>query len=109
MARMIALIDENAVLIGRNEAPSDEEWQKAKPHVRFENGFDNALMRYRLVQWRPDKWRFEPIVHVKDDAQENLATEIRIVPVLARIVGGAPQSGDDHALAEYLRTFDGAI
>lgn len=109
MSRTIAILDSAAVLTGRIEAPTDEEWENAPPHLRFESGFDNALKRYRLVQWKPGKWRFEPIVHAKDGGEENVKSEIRIVPILARIAAGCPRPGDTGALAEYLRTFDGAI
>lgn len=69
--RMIASLDKDGVLIGRVVDPTDAQWEAAAPHCRFPNGFDNALNRYALVQWRPGRWRFEPLFHKKERAAEN--------------------------------------
>ena len=110
-ARAIAILDADGVLIGRLDDPSEAEWSKARPECRFPGGFDNALHRYRLVMWRPDRWRFEPVTHAKDAAEENLAQTPEFLAPLARAViavtSGRPASPDDVAkLIHFLKTFD---
>ena len=110
-SRALAVLDADGVLIGRVDNPSDAEWDKAKPECRFVNGFDNALHRYRLVMWRPDRWRFEPVMHAKDAAEENLEGSPKILAPLARAVialasAQTPAAGDVGKLVDYLKTFD---
>lgn len=110
-SRALAVLDADGVLIGRVDNPSDAEWDKAKPECRFLNGFDNALHRYRLVMWRPDRWRFEPVTHAKDAADENLEGSPKILAPLARAVialasAQTPAAGDVGKLVDYLKTFD---
>jgi len=110
-ARAIAVLDADGVLIGRLDDPSEAEWNKARPECRFPGGFDNALHRYRLVMWRPDRWRFEPVMHAKDVAEENLEASPKILAPLVRAVlalasAQAPAAGDVAKLADYLKTFD---
>lgn len=71
MGRMLAILDADNVLVGRNDSPTDEEWAKAPAKLRFETGFDNAVKRYRLVEWKKGSWRFEAIAHGKDVGSEN--------------------------------------
>ena len=109
--RALAVLDADGVLIGRVDNPSDAEWDKAKPECRFVNGFDNALHRYRLVMWRPDRWRFEPVMHAKDAAEENLEGSPKILAPLARAVialasAQTPAAGDVGKLVDFLKTFD---
>lgn len=110
-SRAIAVLDADGVLIGRVDNPSDAEWNKAKPECRFPSGFDNALHRYRLVMWRPDRWRFEPVTHAKDAADENLEGSPRILAPLARAVlafagGENPSIADLNKIGAFLKTFD---
>lgn len=110
-ARALAVLDDDGVLIGRVDNPSDAEWTKARPECRFVNGFDNALHRYRLVMWKPDRWRFEAVMHPKDDASENLERDAQILAPLARAVialadGKNPSLVDLDKLVGYLKTFD---
>lgn len=112
--RMIAKIDMDNILVGRVVAPSDAEWDAAAPELRFPNGFDNALHRYRLVEHAPDKWRFEPIIHAKDAPKENHDAVAPIVSPLARIVlalatNQAMRQDDIDKVAAFLGTFDGAV
>lgn len=109
--RAIAVVDAEGVLIGRVDGPTEEQWAKAKPECRFPTGFDNALHRYRLVMWRPDRWRFEPVTHAKDAAEENLEGSPKILAPLARAVvalasAQTPAAGDVGKLVDYLKTFD---
>lgn len=110
-SRALAVLDADGVLIGRVDNPSDAEWDKAKPECRFVSGFDNALHRYRLVMWRPDRWRFEPVMHAKDAAEENLEGSPKILAPLARIVTALATQRtflktDLDKLVDYLKSFD---
>lgn len=110
-ARALAVLDDDGVLIGRVDNPTDAQWTKARPECRFVNGFDNALHRYRLVMWKPDRWRFEAIMHPKDDAAENLERDVQILAPLTRAVialagGKKPGALDLDKLVGYLKTFD---
>jgi len=110
-SRALAIVDADGVLIGRVDNPTDAEWSKARPECRFPNGFDNALHRYRLVMWRPDRWRFEPVIHAKDSAEENLEGSPKVLAPLARAVialasAQTPAAGDVGKLVDYLKTFD---
>jgi hypothetical protein len=109
--RVIAILNAEGVLIGRIDGPTDAEWEKATPERRFVNGFDNALHRYRLAEWKPGRWRFEAVVHEKDQALENLGNDPQILAPLARAVialasGQTPAGGDVGKLVDYLKTFD---
>lgn len=109
--RVIAILNADGVLIGRIDGPTDAQWEKARPECRFANGFDNALHRYRLVHWAPDRWRFEPIAHAKDAADENLEASPKIIAPLARAVvalasAQTPAAGDVGKLVDYLKSFD---
>ena len=110
-SRAIAIVDADGVLVGRLDNPSDAEWDKARPECRFPNGFDNALHRYRLLMWRPDRWRFDPITHAKDAAAENLEGSPKILAPLARAVlafagGENPSIADLNKIGAFLKTFD---
>lgn len=110
-ARALAVLDDDGVLIGRVDNPTDAQWTKARPECRFVNGFDNALHRYRLVMWKPDRWRFEAVTHPKDDAAENLERDAQILAPLTRAVialagGKKPGALDLDKLVGYLKTFD---
>lgn len=110
-ARALAVLNADGVLVGRVDNPTDEQWTKARPECRFVNGFDNALHRYRLAQWKPDRWRFESVTHPKDAAAENIADAPQILAPLARSVialasGQTPAAGDVGKLVDYLKTFD---
>lgn len=110
-ARALAVLDADGVLIGRVDNPSDAEWTKARPECRFVNGFDNALHRYRLVMWKPDRWRFEAVTHAKDQGAENLEDAPQILAPLARAViaiaaGKKPGALDLEKVSSYLKTFD---
>lgn len=110
-ARALAVLDDDGVLIGRVDNPTDAQWTKARPECRFVNGFDNALHRYRLVEWKPERFRFEPVVHEKDQAKENSELLAPIVAPLARVVlalaKNKPTRKDDlDELVSYLKTFD---
>lgn len=112
MTRMLAVVDPTGLLIARVGNPTDDEWDAAAPHTRFENGFDNALKRYRLVQHAPKRWRFEPVAHLKDESGENEAADIKFPrAALSRCVlalangAGAPPS-DIAAVASWLGSFD---
>lgn len=100
---------EGGVLVGFETVTDELLWVQSATRFPVPNGCDLALKRYKLVEWRPGKWRFDPINHRKDVGAENLTAEIRIVPVLARIVAGAPRADDASLLAEYMSTFDGAM
>ena len=109
--RVIAILNADAVLVGRVDSPSEVEWNKAPPELRFPNGFDNALHRYRLVQWAPGRFRFEPIAHAKDTAEENHEGSPKILAPLARAVvalasAQTPAAGDVGKLVDYLKSFD---
>lgn len=110
-ARALAVLDDDGVLIGRVDNPTDAQWTKARPECRFVNGFDNALHRYRLVEWKPERFRFEPVVHEKDQAKENSELLAPIVAPLTRVVlalaKNKPTRKDDlDELVSYLKTFD---
>jgi hypothetical protein len=110
-ARALAVLDAEGVLIGRVDNPTNEQWTKARPECRFVNGFDNAFRRYRLVMWQPDRWRFEPVTHAKDAAEENLEASPKILAPLARAViaiasAQTPAASDVGKLVDYLKTFD---
>ena len=109
--RVIAILDADGVLVGRVENPSDAEWSKARPECRWANGFDNALHRYKLAEWAPGRWRFEPIAHAKDAAGENLEGSPKILAPLARAVvalasGQTPTTSDLGKLVDFLKSFD---
>ena len=109
--RALAVLDADGVLVGRVDNPTDAEWDKAKPECRFLNGFDNALHRYRLAQWKPGRWRFEAITHEKDRADENLEGSPKILAPLARAVvalasAQTPAAGDVGKLVDFLKSFD---
>jgi hypothetical protein len=109
--RVIAILNAEGVLIGRIDGPTDAEWEKAKPERRFVNGFDNALHRYRLAEWKPGRWRFEAVVHEKDQALENLENAPQVLAPLARAVIAlaseqTPAGSDVGKLVDYLKTFD---
>jgi len=109
--RAIAILDDDGVLVGRVDGPTDAEWNKAPPERRFVNGFDNAPNRYKLAEWKPGRFRFEPIVHEKDQAAENSELLAPIVAPLTRVVlalaKNKPTRKDDlDELASYLKTFD---
>lgn len=109
--RAIAILDADGVLVGRIDGPSDEQWTKAKPECRFINGFDNAARRYRLAEWKPGRWRFEPVTHAKDQPAENVENAPQILAPLARAViaiasAQTPAASDVGKLVDYLKTFD---
>jgi hypothetical protein len=110
-ARALAIVDADGVLIGRIDDPTDEQWTKARPECRFVAGFDNAVRRYRLAEWGPGRWRFEPIAHAKDQGAENLENAPQILAPLARAViaiasAQTPAASDVGKLVDYLQTFD---
>lgn len=111
--RQIAILAEDGTLIGRIAAPASVEWDAYPIQCRFENGFDNALGRYRLIEHEPGRWRFEPINHARDAAKENEAVFAQIAGPLARIVWGlardrvAIRAEDVDALAEFINSSDG--
>lgn len=109
--RVIAILDDDGVLVGRVDGPTDAEWNKAPPELRFVNGFDNALHRYRLVEWKPGRFRFEPVVHEMDQAKENSQLLAPIVAPLTRVVlalamNKPTRKNDLDELVAYLKTFD---
>ena len=109
--KAIAIVNAEGVLIGRIDGPTAAEWEKAKPECRFPNGFDNALHRYRLAEWKPGRFRFEAVAHAKDNASENLDDAPQILAPLARAVialasAQTPAAGDVGKLVDYLKTFD---
>ena len=109
--RVLAIVDGSGVLVGRKDNPTDQEWDEAPDRLRFPNGFDNALNRYKLAEYEPGRWRFDPIPHDRDKAAENAKAEASILAPLARVVFAlstkAPTRQDDlDALAAYLSTFD---
>ena len=104
--RAIALLDKDYVLVGRVDNPSDADWEAASEAVKFPNGFDNALHRYKLVKHHGDKWRFEPISHAKDEAAENSAGSKAIMAPLVRCVMGRGVPGDAEKLEAFLSSFD---
>lgn len=109
--RAIALIDADGVLIGKIQGPTDAEWNKAPAECRFPNGFDNALHRYQLTEWKPGRFRFEPITHAKDTAAENAEGSPKILAPIARAVvalasAQTPAAGDVGKLVDFLKSFD---
>lgn len=84
--RVIAILNADGVLVGRINNPTDDEWKEAPPRFRFVNGFDNALHRYKLAEWKPGRFRFEAIVHAKDTAEENLEGSPKILAPIARML-----------------------
>ena len=113
-SRMLAVTDGDGVLIDRVSSPTDAQWNASAKELRFEHGFDNALHRYRLVEFKPDRFRFEPVGHPKDEAKENHELIAPIVGPLARIVlalgTNKPVRQDDlDKVAAFLNTFDGAL
>ena len=111
--RVLAVFDSEGVLVGRNGMPTDEEWDAAPARCRFPHGFDNAVGRYKVVEYEPGRWRFEPIVHARDEKKENIELLAPIVGPLARVVfalstKGPTRQEDIDALAAFLTTFDGA-
>lgn len=116
MPRMLAVVDKDMVLVDRISSPTQEQWDAAPEHTRFEHGFDNRLKAYRLVEWKPGRWRFEPIVHEKDKGRENPALHGDTFPVgaIARVVlatgqGRKANQQDLNAVAAFCQTFDGAL
>lgn len=115
--RAIAVLDKGGVLIERVTNPTDAQWEAAAVHCRFPNGFDNALKRYRLIEWRQGRWRFVPILHPKDAGAENTDEGKAILPVLARCMAvflgtadwptPAAKRSDIERLTAYLKSFDG--
>jgi len=110
-ARAVAIVNADGVLIGKIEGPTDAEWNKAPAECRFPNGFDNALHRYQLTEWKPGRFRFDPITHAKDKAEEHLAETPEFLAPLARaviaITSGKSAAADDVAkLTHFLKTFD---
>ena len=105
-SRAIALLDKDFVLVGRVDNPSDADWDAASEAVKFPNGFDNALHRYKMVKYEGDKWRFEPVSHAKDEAAENTAGSKAIMAPLVRSVLGRPAEGDVEKLETFLSSFD---
>ena len=111
--RQIALLDKDGIVVGRVENPTEAQWDAAPKGARFEHGFDNALHRYKLVEWSPEKFRLEPVKHALDGAAENNKAPLPILAPLARAVlslaGNTPtDTADIAALTAYLNTFDGA-
>ena len=109
--RALAVLNADGVLVGRVDNPTDEQWSKARPECRFVNGFDNALHRYKLAEWKPGRWRFESVTHPKDQAAENLEASPQILAPLARAVialtsGQIPTPSDVKTMIDYLKTFD---
>ena len=109
--RAVAIVNADGVLIGKIQGPTDAEWNKAPAECRFPNGFDNALHRYQLTEWKPGRFRFEPVAHAKDRAEEHMAATPEFLGPLARaviaITSGKPASADDVAkLTHFLKTFD---
>lgn len=109
--RAIAVLDADGVLIGRIDGPTDAQWEKAAPECRFPNGFDNALHRYRLHEWKPGRFRFEPVRHEKDDAAENFEGSPKILAPIARAVvaiasAQTPAASDVGKLVDFLKSFD---
>jgi hypothetical protein len=109
--RALAVLNADGVLVGRVDNPTDDQWTKAKPECRFVNGFDNALHRYKVAEWQPGRWRFEPVVHAKDTPAENLESAPQILAPLARAVTAiasaqTPAASDVGKLVDYLKTLD---
>lgn len=109
--RVLAMFDSAGVLVGRNDMPSDEEWDAAHEKQRFPNGFDNAVNRYRIVEHKPGRWRFEAITHALDKGAENTKDESSVIPLLVRCVlqigNRAPvDTKDFDKLESFLATFD---
>jgi hypothetical protein len=113
--RVIAQIDKDFVLVGRVDNPSDADWDAASEAVKFENGFDNALHRYKLVKYEGDKWRFEPITHAKDEGSENTEGGKVVLAPIARLLLNAKGrrayldsevDADLDALESFLSSFD---
>lgn len=109
--RAIAIVDADGVLIGKVQGPTDSEWEKAPAECRFANGFDNALHRYRIAEWRPGRFRFEPVTHAKDSAAENLEVSPKILAPLARVAvalasTATPSPADVGKLVDFLKSFD---
>lgn len=109
--RALAVVNADGVLVGRVDNPGDAEWEKAKPECRFANGFDNALHRYKLTEFRPGRFGFSPIVHAKDDAAENLEGSPKILAAIARSLVAladckTPAASDVAKLSAFLKSFD---
>lgn len=109
--RALAVLDADGVLIGKVEGPTDDQWTKAAPQCRFENGFDNALHRYQITEWKPGRFRFEPIRHDKDTAAENFEGSPKILAPIARAVvalasAQTPAASDVAKLVDFLKSFD---
>jgi hypothetical protein len=109
--RAIAIVDADGVLIGKVQGPTDSEWNKAPAELRFENGFDNAFHRYRLAEWKPGRFRFEPVLHAKDSAAENAEGSPKILAPIARAVvalasAQTPAASDVGKLVDFLKSFD---
>jgi hypothetical protein len=109
--RALAVLNADGLLVGRIDNPTDDQWANATPECRFVNGFDNALHRYKVVQWQPGRWRFEPVTHAKDQPVENLESAPQVLAPLARAViaiasAQTPAASDVGKLADYLKTLD---
>jgi hypothetical protein len=109
-----AILDDDGVLIGF-ETVTDELL-----HVRSANRYpwpnnepDLAPKRYRLVRdTSTGKEKFTPIVHDKDEPEENVAPSVQVNPAfVARALlklnsGKKLTKADERKLKEYLNSFD---
>lgn len=115
----LAILDADQILRGFEQVATSEEWVHSKERFPVPPECDLAVDRYRLVQFKPGKFRFEAIRHEKDEAVENLQADINAVPVIARllavalgvtkIVTKADELGhesDKSTLGLYLKTYD---
>lgn len=112
MPRMIAILNAAGVVVDRVIDPDETAWEAAPDKCRFDNGFDNALGRYKIAG-EPGRWRLEAVPHALDVAAENSDAGKAALAPLARVVaalvaGEAPAAGDVSSLQAFLSTIDGA-
>ncbi len=107
----LAVLDETGVLTGFEIVHDEALWVRSKTRFPVPDNCDLAIgKRYRLVEWRPGKCRFEPIVHAKDAGAENNTDKIAFPQAaIVRAALGIGTGEDMTKLKEWLRSFDGAI
>ena len=109
----LAVLDGDGVLIAWEIVDDEALWVRSKTRFPVPNNCDLALKRYRLVEWRPGKSRFEPIVHRKEAAKENSEADVELSTadiagmILSLNRDAKLSSEDDEKLTAFLNSLDG--
>ncbi len=109
----LAVLDGDGVLIAFEIVDDEALWVRSKTRHPVPDNCDLALKRYRLVEWRPGKCRFEPLIHAKDVSAENAAAELAFSTLdIARMISHLNRDGkvslaDETKLADFLQSMDG--